>query len=822
VYVQNGLPNRTEAAAGLKAGGSRSTEVKPITAKVNATVSPASIYSTDTTNSFTYTVRNDGFGTDLVAKVRLQIPSQIVSLTNVSSTTTANITIASGWIVLDYGTTGSYLRVGKEDKIRFRAIDNVTGGAASILWNCQADFDNGLGWINGQALIQTPDSRVVSLVHPPVLAQAFFSPGQILTAETPTNRNLVLKVVNSGAGNNAISCVRATLTGEYLGSNRSFLDLAGISASPISINPAGRTVVTNGESVTITMPLFAPIASSSTNSFTFPLMGFKYEVEEVGIPVVVEASNGGSGYSTVANASFAIFDPNKFRFRAGISYDDQANTSDGVIYSINDSAEVKFLVENRSSTFNVSEAYIGWDFSVFSNLSVESKLIGPVVYTPWTDGNGKQFIRVAYPSTLPKLAQDEITLKFDYLTLTNTTSMTCALQFVNSMSSNVALVGRRDVLKQTLKLEQAWWGKLRGTVFPLKPINIRLYTMAGAAVNAPTNATGGSINLRPYLTVEQYELRTSTAADGTFTIDYIPPGMYKVKFFDENGKFMPDYYLTDLVVATNTVTNAPQVTMLNALFNKDSPNPVETVCYEDDELTKLVIQPGTMRESFSAGITIAPMSSEQMAKAKENTEVAKQNLTGVNVYDVTLLDVNGTALYGTDLLGAATMVLHYQATQVANKGWSEADLAVFFWDAGIRQWVKAGGEVDQVNKTVSVDVGYINSVYVILPAKNAGKGKITDVSANPNPFTPMSQDRTYNTVRITFTLADGIDPDTVFVNIFNMKGELIRKLENRGGVWAWDGFDQDAERGQVVSSGVYIYQIRAGKETYSGTILLVK
>jgi hypothetical protein len=216
------------------------------------------------------------------------------------------------------------------------------------------------------------------------------------------------------------------------------------------------------------------------------------------------------------------------------------------------------------------------------------------------------------------------------------------------------------------------------------------------------------------------------------------------------------------------------------------------------------------------------MSSVQIAKAKENTEVAEQNLAGVNVYDVTLLDMSGNELYGTDLLGAATMVLHYQATQVANKGWSEADLAVFFWDEAIRQWVKAGGEVDQVNKTVSVDVGYINSVYAVLPAKNAGKGKITDVSANPNPFTPMSQDRTYNTVRITFTLADGIDPDTVFVNIFNMKGELVRKLENRGGVWAWDGYDQDAERGQVVASGVYVYQIRAGKETYSGTILLVK
>ncbi len=83
----------------------------------------------------------------------------------------------------------------------------------------------------------------------------------------------------------------------------------------------------------------------------------------------------------------------------------------------------------------------------------------------------------------------------------------------------------------------------------------------------------------------------------------------------------------------------------------------------------------------------------------------------------------------------------------------------------------------------------------------------------PNPFNPETT--------ISFELAE---PDFVSIEIFNTRGQKIRKLLNRHyGTGqhnvAWDGCD---EQGRAVSSGVYFYRMQTAQKSLSRKMLLLK
>ena len=85
--------------------------------------------------------------------------------------------------------------------------------------------------------------------------------------------------------------------------------------------------------------------------------------------------------------------------------------------------------------------------------------------------------------------------------------------------------------------------------------------------------------------------------------------------------------------------------------------------------------------------------------------------------------------------------------------------------------------------------------------------------AFPNPFN--------HSTTISFSKSD---PATIPVDIYNMRGQLIKKLlPQASGVNSltvvWDGCD---ERGIRQASGVYLYQAKAGAELCSGKLLLLR
>ena len=90
----------------------------------------------------------------------------------------------------------------------------------------------------------------------------------------------------------------------------------------------------------------------------------------------------------------------------------------------------------------------------------------------------------------------------------------------------------------------------------------------------------------------------------------------------------------------------------------------------------------------------------------------------------------------------------------------------------------------------------------------------------PNPFTPLSPDEDFN--RVVFparTLEETSGEFTVL--IFDIDGMLVKTLTALPGETEliWDGHD---ESGEIVESGVYVYQLQVGESFKTGTLIVAK
>ena len=90
----------------------------------------------------------------------------------------------------------------------------------------------------------------------------------------------------------------------------------------------------------------------------------------------------------------------------------------------------------------------------------------------------------------------------------------------------------------------------------------------------------------------------------------------------------------------------------------------------------------------------------------------------------------------------------------------------------------------------------------------------------PNPFTPLSSDTDFNQVIFPArTLEDASGEFTV--NIYDINGMLVKTLTAppEETELTWDGRD---EAGEVVESGIYIYQLQVGESFKTGTLIVAK
>ena len=90
----------------------------------------------------------------------------------------------------------------------------------------------------------------------------------------------------------------------------------------------------------------------------------------------------------------------------------------------------------------------------------------------------------------------------------------------------------------------------------------------------------------------------------------------------------------------------------------------------------------------------------------------------------------------------------------------------------------------------------------------------------PNPFTPLSPNEDFNQVVFPArTLEDASGEFTVF--IYDIDGMLVKTLAALPGETEviWDGRD---EAGEIVESGVYVYQLQVGESFKTGTLIVAK
>ena len=90
----------------------------------------------------------------------------------------------------------------------------------------------------------------------------------------------------------------------------------------------------------------------------------------------------------------------------------------------------------------------------------------------------------------------------------------------------------------------------------------------------------------------------------------------------------------------------------------------------------------------------------------------------------------------------------------------------------------------------------------------------------PNPFTPLSVDSDFNTVVFPKrTIEDGEGEFNVL--LFNLNGVLVKSLTAQldEDELRWDGRD---ESGEVVESGIYVYQLQVGNNFATGTLIVAK
>lgn len=90
----------------------------------------------------------------------------------------------------------------------------------------------------------------------------------------------------------------------------------------------------------------------------------------------------------------------------------------------------------------------------------------------------------------------------------------------------------------------------------------------------------------------------------------------------------------------------------------------------------------------------------------------------------------------------------------------------------------------------------------------------------PNPFTPLSSNPRFN--RVTFSARGLEEAEGEFtVKIYDIGGGLVKELITTSGEQElnWDGKNED---GELVESGVYIYQLQVGERYATGTVVVAK
>ena len=102
---------------------------------------------------------------------------------------------------------------------------------------------------------------------------------------------------------------------------------------------------------------------------------------------------------------------------------------------------------------------------------------------------------------------------------------------------------------------------------------------------------------------------------------------------------------------------------------------------------------------------------------------------------------------------------------------------------------------------------------LVLLSRSAIPDSVLAAVSMPNPFNPST------TLHVQLPASGPTS-----LTLYNLSGQVVRRLVDGwldAGVYAyeWEGRD---EQGQPVGSGVYVYRLRAGDQTFVGKVTLIR
>jgi len=144
------------------------------------------------------------------------------------------------------------------------------------------------------------------------------------------------------------------------------------------------------------------------------------------------------------------------------------------------------------------------------------------------------------------------------------------------------------------------------------------------------------------------------------------------------------------------------------------------------------------------------------------------------------------------------------------KDFNEKELACFWWDGF--NWRLAGGKIDRERNIFTTMASHF-SYFGLFQARPMG---ISEYRPKERIITPACADGKNDVAYFT-----ALSGQTTTINIYDITGKKIRTI--KGEPYEWNGTDDD---GNIVESGVYIYQFKANvngnRRLVSGTIAVAK
>lgn len=755
-----------------------SSENLPVNVRVpaSASISPQSIDSTSVSNQFSLLIKNDGSGSKQLDIVKVIVPDIITNIKNISSSKMDGYNY-NGQILYLYYTNNPILNT-QNDTVTFMAIDSITLLETNVQLSVMLSNDFGLSSVSYNS---TNNLRITYSV-PDISANAYiYDPTWVTT--TASNNFVSIKVTNKAVDLNdlrrivinfpsGLTIYSNAVTSTHI-ADTNYIQLGNNSKITLYYNLDGNGSIKANETDLIRIP--------ARHAFAV----------ETNLEITVIADNGlhftniGPGINQTLSLEVKYPDDYSYNYIS----------SPSIIYTLDTNASINFYVENNSYDNRITDLYFNLNTNIFELQSVNAYYSN--TYTFYSN-----YLRVQFASGIPTRTSDNIVLNVKYSCSSN----------MHFMFTNYAVFEGSMVWYQLnvpngktngLPLSYSDFGRVKGLIKP-------------TGVSATVEVLNNDQNV--YNKFGQIVTASINPTDGSYTVDFVPAGTYKLKFTSD--EYRTTYY-EGVVVSENQYTSVSNVKLRNKIFNDDAV--ANQRATDEDDLSYVDFPPGSILEDFYLDIyRSTPDQKQGTGINKCDTIIKPQNATVLRLYYFLMQDKNENTVEELKIDATVTIVLYYTDAEIAAQGWAESTLAVYYYKKNTGDWVKLGGKVDTAKNTITLQVSYLHDYYGIF---GSTKGKVVKFTEGfkcwPNPFSPGRGGDAYENMKISFGFTTPVEKFSF--KVYDLNGRFLYSKDYFGsftqGEIYWDGKD---DQGHILKSGIYIYQIETGNEYYRGKVMILK